>query len=64
MDGAGDGRIHPTKTGVVGVKQAGNVENAGLCMGMGGLLIAEVVAEVIVTLNFGDFDPASVGSVC
>ena len=44
--------------GVVGVKQAGNVENAGLCMG--GLLIAEVVAEVIVTLNFGDFDPASV----
>ena len=46
--------------GVVGVKQAGKVENAGLCVGMGGLLIAEVVAEVIVTLNFGDFDPASV----
>ena len=46
--------------GVVGVKQAGNVENAGLCVGMGGFLIAEVVAEVIVTLNFGDFDPASV----
>ena len=44
----------------VGVKQAGKVENAGLCVGMGGLLIAEVVAEVIVTLNFGDFDPASV----
>lgn len=25
--------------GVVGVKQAGKVENAGLCVGMGGLLI-------------------------
>ena len=36
------------------------VENAGLCVGMGGLLIAEVVAEVIVTMIFGDFDPASV----
>ena len=36
--------------GVVGVKQAGKVENAGLCVGMGGLLIAEVVAEVIVTM--------------
>ena len=46
--------------GVVGVKQAGKVENAGLCVGMGGLLIAEVVAEVIVTMIFGDFDPASV----
>ena len=43
-----------------GVKQAGKVENAGLCVGMGGLLIAEVVAEVIVTMIFGDFDPASV----
>ena len=46
--------------GVVGVKQAGNVENAGLCVGMGILLIVEVVAEVIVTVNFGEFDPASV----
>lgn len=46
--------------GVVGVKQARNVENAGLCVGMGILLIAEVVAEVIVTVNFGEFDPASV----
>lgn len=46
--------------GVVGVKQAGNVENAGLCMGMGGLLIVEVAAEVLVTLKFGEFDPASV----
>ena len=41
--------------GVVGVKQAGNVENAGLCVGMGGLLIAEVVAEVIVTMNLRRF---------
>ena len=31
--------------GVVGVKQAGKVENAGLCVGMGGLLIAEVVSR-------------------
>lgn len=46
--------------GVVGVKQAGNVEKAGLCVGMGILLIVEVVAEVIVTVNFGEFDPASV----
>ena len=46
--------------GVVGVKQAGNVENAGLCVGMGGLLIVEVAAEVLVTLKFGEFDPASV----
>ena len=46
--------------GVVGVKQAGNVENAGLCVEMGILLIVEVVAEVIVTVNFGEFDPASV----
>lgn len=46
--------------GVVGVKQARNVENAGLCVGMGILLIVEVVAEVIVTVNFGEFDPASV----
>ena len=46
--------------GVVGVKQAGNVENAGLCVGMGILLIVEVVAEVIVTVNFGEFDSASV----
>ena len=46
--------------GVVGVKQARNVENAGLCVGMGILLIVEVGAEVIVTVNFGEFDPASV----
>ena len=46
--------------GVVGVKQARNVENAGLCVGMGILLSVEVVAEVIVTVNFGEFDPASV----
>lgn len=46
--------------GVVGVKQAGNIKNAGMCMGMGILLVAEVIAEVIVTMNFGEFDPASV----
>lgn len=46
--------------GVVGVKQAGNIQNAGMCVGMGILLIAEVIAEVIVTINFGEFDPASV----
>lgn len=46
--------------GVVGVKQAGNIQNAGMCVGMGVLLIAEVIAEVIVTMNFGEFDPASV----
>ena len=46
--------------GVVGVKQARNVENAGLCVGMGILFIVDVVAEVIVTVNFGEFDPASV----
>lgn len=46
--------------GVVGVKQAGNVEHAGLCVGMGVLLILEVTAEVLVTLKFGEFDPASV----
>ena len=46
--------------GVVGVKQAGNIQNAGMCGGMGVLLIAEVIAEVIVTMNFGEFDPASV----
>ncbi len=46
--------------GVVGVKQAGNVKNAGMCIGMGILLVAEVIAEVIVTMNFGEFDPASV----
>ena len=46
--------------GVVGVKQAGNIKNAGMCIGMGILLVAEVIAEVIVTMNFGEFDPASV----
>ena len=46
--------------GVVGVKQAGNVENAGICVGMGGLLIIEVIAEVLVTIKFGEFDLASV----
>ena len=46
--------------GVVGVKQAGNIKNAGMCIGMGILLMAEVIAEVIVTMNFGEFDPASV----
>ena len=46
--------------GVVGVKQAGNIKNAGMCMGMGILLVAEVIAEVMVTMNFGEFDPASV----
>ncbi len=46
--------------GVVGVKQAGNIQNAGMCVGMGVLLVAEVIAEVIVTMNFGEFDPASV----
>lgn len=46
--------------GVVGVKQAGNIQNAGMCVGMGILLIVEVIAEVIVTMNFGEFDPASV----
>ena len=46
--------------GVVGVKQAGNIKNAGMCIGMGILLVAEVIAEVIVTMNFGGFDPASV----
>ena len=46
--------------GVVGVKQAGNTEKAGLCVGMGALLITEVIAEVLVTLKFGVFDPASV----
>lgn len=44
----------------VGVKQAGNIKNAGMCMGMGILLVAEVIAEVMVTMNFGEFDPASV----
>ena len=39
--------------GVVGVKQAGNIKNAGMCMGMGILLVAEVIAEVMVTMNFG-----------
>ena len=29
-------------------------------MGMGALLVAEVIAEVLVTLKFGAFDPASV----
>ena len=46
--------------GVVGVKQAGNIKNAGMCIGMGILLVAEVIAEVMVTMNFGEFDPASV----
>ena len=46
--------------GVVGVKQAGNTEKAGLCVGMGALLVAEVIAEVLATLKFGAFDPASV----
>ena len=46
--------------GVVGVKQAGNIKNAGMCMGMGILLVAEVIAELMVTMNFGEFDPASV----
>lgn len=45
--------------GVVGVKQAGNIKNAGMCIG-GILLVAEVIAEVMVTMNFGEFDPASV----
>lgn len=42
------------------MKQAGNVENAGICVGMGGLLIIEVIAEVLVTIKFGEFDLASV----
>lgn len=50
-------------SGIIGIKNCGNVNKANLCLVCGIMLVAEVGVEVVYNASLGQFQPASVISM-